>query len=126
MTTKTVENKHGVKVGDYFYCAWGFDQTNVDFYKVVRVTASKAEILPVAGRSVNDHGYSNDVVPSDQPREYDVLIGVNRGDAKRTKLCTTKAGYQGRPTIVLKSGEHWAWPHEAGSTHSETASGWGH
>lgn len=37
MTTATIE-KQAVKVGDIFYTSWGYDQTNVEFFKVVRCT----------------------------------------------------------------------------------------
>ena len=37
MTTATIE-KQVVKVGDIFYTSWGYDQTNVEFFKVVRAT----------------------------------------------------------------------------------------
>jgi len=30
--------KQVVKVGDIFYASWGYEQTNVQFYKVVRAT----------------------------------------------------------------------------------------
>jgi hypothetical protein len=32
--------KQEVKVGDIFYTSWGYDQTNVEFYKVIRATKS--------------------------------------------------------------------------------------
>lgn len=37
--TQTIE-KVVPKVGDIFYTSWGYDQTNVEFYKVVRVSKS--------------------------------------------------------------------------------------
>lgn len=37
MTTAVIE-KQVVKVGDIFYTSWGYDQTNVEFFKVVRAT----------------------------------------------------------------------------------------
>ena len=41
MTTAVIE-KQEVKVGDIFYTSWGYDQTNVDFFRVIRT--SKASI----------------------------------------------------------------------------------
>jgi len=129
-----VENKYGVKVGDYFYTSWGYDQTNVDFYKVVRVTATKAELLPVYGRNVDNAGEAwqehasgayEHVVPSDTPREFDVLTGINRDSVKRTKLCTVKEGYRGEATVVLRSGEHWARKWD-GTPKYQTGYGFGH
>lgn len=31
--------ENNVKIGDMFYSMWGYEQTNVDFYEVVKVTA---------------------------------------------------------------------------------------
>ncbi len=41
----------GIKVGDIFVESWGYDQTNVNFYKVVGVTraASRSSRSPRAG-----------------------------------------------------------------------------
>lgn len=33
-----VEPQHNIKVGDFFVCKWGYEQTNVDFYQVVKTT----------------------------------------------------------------------------------------
>jgi hypothetical protein len=103
-------NKFGVKPGDIFECSWGYDQTNVDFYIVERVTASKAEIRPIGSRTIESESFTNRVVPNpDYTREYDVILRIERSDAKKTKLCTVKDGWKGA-TIVLKSGQHWARP----------------
>ena len=34
-------NQKVPKVGDLFYSSWGYDQTNIDFYQVVRVISDK-------------------------------------------------------------------------------------
>lgn len=35
--TEEMSNKFGVKVGDIFYASWGYDQTNVDFFQVIKL-----------------------------------------------------------------------------------------
>lgn len=35
-----------VKAGDIFVCSWGYDQTNVDFYKVISRTAKSVRVQP--------------------------------------------------------------------------------
>ena len=35
--TKINSPKANVNVGDIFYTSWGYDQTNIDFYKIVAV-----------------------------------------------------------------------------------------
>jgi len=57
MTTK---NELGVEVGAFFYCSWGYDQTNVDWYKVVGVTAKGVKVQ--AWKSKVEDGH---VVPGD-------------------------------------------------------------
>ena len=53
-----------MKVGDIYYTSWGYDQTNVDFYKILEVKKSSAVIVEVAGSKVSDNGPSTTVVPS--------------------------------------------------------------
>lgn len=54
----------GVKVGDFFVCSWGYDQTNVDFYKVVGMTPS--------GKSVKVQKWTQSADPeqSGGPHDY--------------------------------------------------------
>ena len=57
-----------VKVGDFFSSSWGYDQTNVDFYKVVGLTKSGKSVRVVKVGSRVDHSDMHDyVVPSDEP-----------------------------------------------------------
>lgn len=58
MTTTTT----GVKVGDFFYASWGYDQTNVDFYKVVGFSPS--------GKSVRLQRWSQTLSGSQPPCDY--------------------------------------------------------
>lgn len=43
---------HDFSVGDFLVSAWGYDQTNIDFYKVTRVTKASVEIVKVANKKV--------------------------------------------------------------------------
>ena len=38
-------NKYGVKVGDVFYNSWGYEQTNIDFYEVVKLRGKTQIVL---------------------------------------------------------------------------------
>lgn len=66
---------HGFKVGDLLYSAWGYDQTNVDFYEVVRVSKASvwlrkrlaaitpgAGLSPMSGYSTAADGFASEVV----------------------------------------------------------------
>lgn len=48
--------KQEVKVGDIFYTSWGYDQTNVEFYKVVRATKSSVWVQQT-GQTREDAAY---------------------------------------------------------------------
>ena len=69
METETVEQTRtvGPEVGDLLVSSWGYDQTNIDFWCVVGLTASgkSARIMPVAQRVVDYSKGSERVVPSE-------------------------------------------------------------
>jgi hypothetical protein len=40
------------KVGDLLYTSWGYDQTNVEFFKIVRVLEKSVEVVAIGGKEV--------------------------------------------------------------------------
>jgi hypothetical protein len=63
---KTETMTAGPRVGDVLVSTWGYDQTTVDFWKVVGLTPSgkSARIVPVAQRVVARFTGSEQVVPA--------------------------------------------------------------
>ena len=57
---------HDYQVGDFIYCSWGYDQTNVDFFKVVSLKGKQTiEIVKVQKEYVEQNGaYGNKVQPT--------------------------------------------------------------
>jgi hypothetical protein len=45
--TKVEQSKPNVNVGDIFVCSWGYDQTNIDYYKVMEVKNKSVVIAPI-------------------------------------------------------------------------------
>jgi hypothetical protein len=43
----TVANNHPLKLGDILVSSWGYDQTNVDFYQVVKISKSSVSIRQI-------------------------------------------------------------------------------
>jgi len=92
-----------VKVGSFWYTIWGYDQTNVTFYKVVKVDASTAVVQEVANKMVSgDPSHSTMEVPDEsrtigQPKR--MRLKVNGGG--RTNDGSTGVGnlwpWDGRP-----------------------------
>lgn len=55
---------HELEVGDIVYTSWGYEQTNVDFYQVVRVVSAKTvEVRQVAQQTTETGFMSGDTVP---------------------------------------------------------------
>lgn len=83
-----------VKVGDFFSSSWGYDQTNVDFYKVVGMTAS--------GKSVRIQHWSSAIAPGTQsggPQEY-VVPGAGPATVYDHSAVTPEMDYWERKEAV--------------------------
>ena len=44
------------KVGDLLSTSWGYDQTNVEFFKIVRVLDKSVEVVAIGGKNVPSNG----------------------------------------------------------------------
>ena len=104
---------HGVKVGDVFTSSWGYDQTNVDFYKVVSLRGkTMVEVMKMGQAPVS---YSTGSVKVE-------AAGDVRGPSLRRKVSIS--AYDGKPSIAISSYEYaYIW---SGEPQSQTAPGWGH
>lgn len=57
-----VESRHTLAIGDILYASWGYDQTNIDFYQVVKVTAKSVYVREIAQETVGNNGHGTDNV----------------------------------------------------------------
>ena len=48
---------HTYKVGDILSSSWGYDQTNVTFYQVTRVTKASVELGTLRSQSTPEQGF---------------------------------------------------------------------
>lgn len=71
--TQTIEKvKVQPKVGDILYSSWGYDQTNIEFFKVVRVSEFSVWIQELADKVVEVTGWAHEnIVPVDS-HQYQV------------------------------------------------------
>jgi hypothetical protein len=53
------------EVGSVLYSSWGYDQTNVDFYQVVRTSASSVWVVPMRKHCEAAGFMSGHVVPTE-------------------------------------------------------------
>ena len=122
METETVERTKmdGPQVGDVLVSTWGYDQTNVDFWRVVGLTPSgkSARIVPAGSRVVEQFTGGESVVPGalvweqddvttslvrwyDCRGEREWCVGVPRG------YKNTARPWDGRPVHQTA----WGWGH---------------
>ena len=66
-----------IKIGDFFYSTWGYEQTNVNFYIVTAVTATSVKIAKV--KSVSEARGANHgvVTPTNQIVGKEFLRKIN-------------------------------------------------
>ena len=102
-----------MKENDILYSSWGYDQTNVDFYKVVKLSGSFATIVNIPRRIVRSVRGSDFVMPVTDPVEAKHL-------AMRRKIHGSGSGEY----LKIKSYAYaWLWD---GKEIAKTASGYGH
>ena len=81
MSTTIEKVKVQPKVGDILYSSWGYDQTNIEFFKVVKVSEFSVWIQEVGSKIVEVTGWAHEkVVPTDSS-DYQVRNWDNVEDA---------------------------------------------
>lgn len=119
----------GVKVGDFFYASWGYDQTNVDFYKVVALTPAGVKVQKWSCKVERSSGSADYVVPGGAPAmglEVQVPGGTTHDMQQEAGVMTKRLQSfgPGKPYFRVASYAHASlWD---GTPKYQTASGWGH
>ena len=108
------------KVGDTLYSSWGYDQTNIEFFKVVKVSDFSVWIQEIGTKIVEVTGWAHEkVVPNDSPQYQvrnwddvkDVFGNVNTFITKthsinRYKIKHSDWGVEGSYYVTLNSFSH--------------------
>lgn len=93
----------GADVDDILVCSWGYDQTNVDFYKVVRRTKASAWLVKVGQKLVpGSEGFMSEQVLPDP----DNVIAWGYTDERykpRMKRVKTPEWNDGKAVITMTS-----------------------
>ena len=53
---------HSVEVGTIYRASWGYDQTNIDYYEVVKTTPKMIELRPIAAERTPGEAYASEWV----------------------------------------------------------------
>ena len=95
---ETKKNRENVKVGDLYYTSWGYEQTNIDFYKVVGLVGkATAEIVKIGSITTETTSWGSDrVKPNPEVTigepfrvritAYGLSMGKTVGHATKTTL----------------------------------------
>jgi hypothetical protein len=129
MSVETRAIADACKVGTVWYTSWGYDQTNVEFFEVVRETAASI-VLRRIGAEVRD----GRLYP--RPGVWCVDFGLEGNSGTPTwerdrargyseKMCRKpriyRDGYQSRGVTI--SDCRTAWPYEGGGQYDTIAAG---
>lgn len=118
----------GVAVGDFFVSTWGYDQTNVDFFKVVGLTPKGVRVQKWSSKLVDDNGPITHVVPGECPRKGAWVRGedgTRTWDREVDAPIETKRLQQGGRLYFRVTSYSSAYKWE-GQPMFETGFGWGH
>ena len=60
-------NPNEINKGDILVCSWGYDQTNIDFYYVIKKTGLNVTIIPMSNKIVtyDSHYMTGTVIPNE-------------------------------------------------------------
>jgi hypothetical protein len=100
-----------IKEGDIFYAEWGWEQTNVDFYQVLKVSGQMVTLREVEQRFTkrNDVGMVGRVVA--EPGKFMADKAAFRRRLKDSR-------FDGKPEVKVDSCRGWARQDEPGKEHS--------
>lgn len=93
---KTIKAENPYKVGNILYTSWGYDQTNVDFYQITKVSGMKVTYRPIKSELVENEEFapmSGRVKPV-----KDNFVGNERS------AIITVTAYNGKASYHLKDG----------------------
>ena len=84
--TNTITNTQNL-VGRFFISQWGYEQTNIDFYKVVKATAKSVYVTKVKTIRKDIDSWNYEATPSDEHDDIWVRCGREK-EVMRKKLLT--------------------------------------
>lgn len=100
-------------VGDIFYSPWGYEQTQIDYYQVVKTTAAMVTLRKIEKVIVRGQG---------EPQEYVMPIAdAFKGDAFSKKV--RASSYQGAAVTLTSYSSAYKWD---GKEKAQTGWAFGH
>ena len=81
LEAKEINSMADVEIGHIVYASWGYDQTNIDFYKVIRKTAAMVELRAIGQKYVESTSSMSEYVVADADNELFESAHISRAEA---------------------------------------------
>jgi hypothetical protein len=107
LEAKKIESMADVEIGHILSASWGYDQTNIDYYKVIRKTAAMVEVQAIGQFYVEaQSSMSEYVMPNPENELYETYWFIP-GDAYSEKKIVSEKGWE----LDLNQEGHkpWVW-----------------
>jgi len=93
-------------VGEILVSSWGYDQTNVDFYEVVRASAASVWVVPMKQQIVRAESWASEMVVPASKKEgaKPEMFRWNKNGYARVGYSEWARIYDGKPQFQ----SHWA------------------
>jgi len=127
---KAKRNKpHTLEVGDILYASWGYDQTNIDFFKVVELVGkTQVKIIGVDTNIESVPGCASQdlATPSNSSSDANIFTRKYNPTLKKYEPVTLLKKVDGSNNSIKISSYAYAYPYKPGEKLYQTASGYGH
>jgi hypothetical protein len=81
LEAKEINSMADVEIGQIVYSSWGYDQTNIDFYKVIRKTAAMVELRAIGQKYLESTSSMSEYVVADADNELFESAHMSRAEA---------------------------------------------
>lgn len=103
--------ERALEVGDILGASWGYEQTNVNYYKVIKLVGkTQVEVVEIGMISEPTGNMQGKCIPDDSQTKGEVMR--RKADGTRVKICDVFSAYKMEPTIVagvkLYPASHWS------------------
>ncbi len=91
--------ERALEVGDILRASWGYDQTNIDYYKVLKLVGkTQVDVIEIGMMSEATGSMQGMCIPDDTQTKGDVMR--RKADGDRVKICDVFSAYKMEPTII--------------------------
>jgi hypothetical protein len=93
-----------LKVGDVLVESWGYEQTNIDFYKVIAVGPKSVKIQKCGSKYVSQNGPAGNQVVADGPGYGEIMTKIVRpGGSVKMSSYSSAYPWDGKPRYETDS-----------------------